>query len=104
MRTTTTSMSHIKQYIRFDEGSDYVTANFLPFTVYVAAKRVLSFEPGQPTWRPANAEELLRAKLALVTQIANSFLDMQKELARKVYETYGDQHDFAEYDKRFPRR
>jgi len=44
----------------------------------------------------------MRAKLALVTQIANSFLDMQKELARKVYETYGD--EYAEYDKRFPRR
>ena len=96
-------MSHIKQYIRFDEGPDYVTANFLPFTVYVAAKRVLDFKTMEG-WRPANAEELMRAKLALVTQIANSFLDMQKELARAVYETYGDQHDFAEYDKRFPRR
>lgn len=90
-------MSNVRQYIQFDEHSDYVTADIGPFRAWAPARKLdFSIEGTQPK---ATAEELLRCKLTIVRELALEFDKLQRELAREVYEKYGDDYERAEFYK-----
>lgn len=84
-------MNKIKQYVKFDEHSDYVTADIGPFRAWAPARKLdFSIEGMQPKATP---EELLQCKLTIVRELALEFDKLQKEIAREVYEKYGDTYD-----------